>query len=96
MHPFNVVNLKKAVSLSRLTKLDVDISKITVKEVTYSGDTYPEGVIPLKARADHAINLATIEHLNELLNKIWYNRILVQVGVRNKMPALFVYQENRR
>ena len=96
MNPFNVANLRKAVSLSRLTSTDIDTSKITVKDVTYSGDTYPEGVIPLKAGADHAIDLRSINRLSDLLNMVWPNQILVQVGVKNRMPVLFVYQEIRR
>lgn len=96
MQEFNVANLKKAVSLSMLTKTDINLSKITVKNVTYSGDTYPEGVIPLNARADHAVDLKMINRLNDLLNMIWPHQILIQVGVRNRMPVLFVYQETRR
>ncbi len=96
MQHFNTVNLKKAVSLSRLTKTDVDLSKITVKDATYDGCTYPEGVIPLNARTDHAVDLATIQRLHDLLNMIWPHQILAQIGVRNRMPVLFVYQEARR
>ena len=96
MQHFNTANLKKAVSLSMLTKTDVDLSKITVKDVTYSGDRYPEGVIPLKAGTDHAVNLSTIKRLDDLLNMIWPHQILVQIGVKNRMPVLFVYQETRR
>ncbi len=96
MQQFNTANLKKAVSLSSLTKVDVDLSTIAVRNVTYSGDTYPEGIIRLNARADHAIDLRTIKRLDDLLNMIWPNEILVQVGVRNHKPVLFVYQEARR
>lgn len=95
MQPFNVANLKKAVSLSCLTNTDVDLHKITVKEVTYSGDTYPEGVIPLKVGAKHAINLNELNRLDVLLNTIWRNSILVQIGVKNHKPVLYVYQERR-
>lgn len=96
MQEFNTANLKKAVSLSSMTKIDVDLSRITVKNVTYSGDTYPEGVIPLNARTDHAVDLKMINRLDDLLNMIWPRQILIQVGVKNRMPVLFVYQEIRR
>lgn len=93
MQEFNTTNLKKAVSLSRLTKTDVDVSKITVKDATYGGDTYPEGIIPLKAGAKDAIDLKTINHLNDLLNTIWRNHILIQIGVKSHKPVLFVYED---
>ena len=93
MQQFNTGNLKKAVSLSRLTKTDVDLSKITVKDATYDGDTYPEGIIPLKACAKHAIDLKAINQLDGLLNTIWRNHILIQLGVKNHKPVLFVYED---
>lgn len=96
MKHFNTANLKKAVSLSRLTKTDVDLSKITVKDAAYDGCTYPEGVIPLNAGTNHAIDLRAIKQLDDLLNMIWPHEILVQVGVKNHKPVLFVYQEIRR
>ena len=93
MQEFNTANLKKAVSLSVLTKTDVDLSKITVKNATYHGDTYPEGVIPLKAGAKHAIALKAINQLDDLLNTIWRRRIDIQIGVKNHKPVLFVYED---
>ena len=96
MQHFTTANLKKAVSLSRMTKTDVDLSKITVKDATYDGDTYPEGIIPLNAGGKNAIDLKAINRLDDLLNMVWANQIFIQIGVKNHKPVLYVYQENRR
>lgn len=90
MTDFNTTELRKAVSLSRL-KPEVDIPNINVADATYDGDTYPEGVIPLKTGKNGTVMLRHIQQLNQMLELVWGNQVMVQIGMKNRRAVLFVY-----
>lgn len=90
--PFNQTNLRKILSLTRLAGCGFNISDVTVKNVSFDGMRYPEGVVPLKVYKDDAFDLRELNDLYRVLETIWPYKLLVQIGAKNQRPCLFIYQ----
>ena len=89
MVTFNTSNLKKVVSLARL---DDYVGKVEVKMAKYDGNQYLEGVILLNIPTGDAMELRVLTRFNELLRNVWQSSF-IQIGTRNRKPALFIYEQ---
>jgi hypothetical protein len=81
---FNTANLRKVVSLSQINPY---ADKIEVKDATYDGDTYLEGMVSLNG---DAMMFGHLKHFEQLLKDVW-PKTFIQIGACNKKPVLFVY-----
>ncbi len=88
---FNTDNLRGVTSLSGLVD-HAELTKVEVKLVTYDGDTYPEGTIPLMVGRSSAVPLEDVQKFKRMAQETWGPTVHIQIGSKNRRPTLFVYE----
>ncbi len=88
---FNSKNLRRVVTLADFPTGTVDLEKVVVKDATYHGETYPEGVVQLVVGRSTAVPMRDIHKLERLIEETWGTFAHIQISTKNRRPALLIY-----